>query len=242
MINSRSHGLWKILAVGAALLICGPAQAGADKHIGYSETRQVLMELVVAGQTSLVHYRAFEVQARNENLPYIADFFKAMATSQTVMVRNFGNILRELGGNVSICAIQASKRFNTRRNLITAIKNEIRETDKLYPEALARITREEHAAGMITLKHAVHAQQIHRNNMQEIYEAAISFYSLLKNEFEHRRTTYYVCQLTGAVLLNDLPTICPVRATSTSSYQELKTIAIWEGLSACQSNEYQRRL
>jgi rubrerythrin len=189
--------------------------------------------LVIAGQVSLNLYRAYEVQARDENLPQIANLFQAMAISQTVMTRNFENLLMKLGGSASNCVERSPQRGHTRQNLVTAIRKEIHETDKRYPEALSRISHEGHAAGMLTLMHAVRAQQMHRDTMQEIYDAARSYYALLKSELQRRQTIYYICRQSGAILMDELPQICPVRGESTASYQELQTLAAWGGLPAC---------
>ena len=215
------------------LTMSGSVSAADGRTAPYADTKQVLIQLVTAGQTAVAHYQAYEIQARKENLPYIADLFKAMASSQLVMTRNFDNLLRKLGGTANICRLPSLKQWNTRKNLIVAIKKEIVETDHVYPEALKRITREGHAGGVAALENAVRAQRMHRQAMQAIYDAARSYYGLLKGELKRRDPTYYICQQSGAMLLDELPIICPVRGQSTASYRELRTLAVWENGPSC---------
>lgn len=160
MFKRPTKGMGIHLVTVAFLLISAVAQANRGPLGTYSETRQALAALVVSGQTALMHYRQSEHQARDENQPFIADLFNAMATSQRVMNRNFERRLNDLGGNLSACAIPASKQSTTRQNLIVAIRNEIQETDKIYPEALARIRGEGHPAVMALLKQVIRAQQL----------------------------------------------------------------------------------
>ena len=237
MVDRFLNGPWTGLFLALALLVLMSAPVAADQRGRYPQTQQVLTELVISGQASLNLYRAYEEQARDENLPQIANLFRAMAFSETVMTRNFENLLRKLGGSVSGCVVRYAPKRNTRKNLVTAIRKEIHETDKLYPQALARISREGHAAGMLTLAHAVRAQQMHRGNMQELYDAARSYYSLLKREFKRRETTYYICRRSGALLMDELPKICPVRGESTASYQGMQTIAARGVLPVCSPDD-----
>ena len=216
--------------------------AMADQQGGYTVTRRVLMELVIAGQTSVANYHVYEKQAREENLPHIADLFRAMATSQKIMTRNFEKLLKELGQRISPCAVPSPREWNTRKNLMVALREEIHETDTLYPDAMERIRGERHPQGMAILKHALRAQQMHRDNMEEIYDAARSYYSLLKSELKRREPTYYICHQSGAMLLDALPKICPVRGESTVSYQELHAMTSINAVPIYTPAESQRRL
>ncbi len=234
-----------LTSLGMALVFCaltGTAPANSGPLAPFPTTRQVLGELLASGQAAQAHYRQAEHQARIEGQPYIADLFRAVATSQTVMNRNFRALLTELGGEVTFCPEPLSRPSTTRRNLIVAMQHEIRETDKLLPQALARISREGHRAAMDLLKEALRAQQLRRSDMREIRMGARHFYSRLQKEVRRRATVYYICQHSGALLVGDLPAVCPVRGAATTSYRALQRIPEEAGLQACRADTTTDRL
>ena len=233
------------IALGVALVFCvliGTAPADSGPLAPFPMTRQVLGELLASGQAALAHYRLAERQARIEDQPYIADLFRAVATSQTVMNRNFRALLAELGGEVAICTEPLSRPSTTRRNLIVAIQHEIRETDRLFPQALARISREGHREAMDLLQDALRAQQLRRSDMREIHMGARYFYSRLQKEVRRRATVYYICQHSGALLVGNLPAVCPVRGAATTSYRALQRIPVETSLHACRAEAKTDRL
>ena len=232
-LKGQRRPAWFVPVIIVVLLVGGAAQT-ATASAPYPETRQILVELVIAGHSAVRHYRQSAHQAWRENLPHMADLFKAMAVSQLVMTRNFERFLTELDGSVSACALSGIQRSTTRQNLIRAIQNEMHETDELYPRALERIRAEGHPAVMAALRQAIQAQALHRRDMRDIHRGARHFYGLLKREVRRRATTYYICQQSGAMLLNALPDVCPVRGASTASYRALHSVSLVNDLSACQ--------
>lgn len=232
-------GLGVAVMIGAVI---GTALADDGRSALFPKTRQVLGELLDSGQTALAQYRLAERQARIENQPYLADLFRAVAASQTVMNRNFRELLAGLGSTVTVCNPSRSKASTTRQNLIVAMQHEIRETDKLFPQALAHIRSEGHRVAMDLVEESLRAQQLRRSDMREIIMGARYFYSRLQKEVRHRATVYYVCQRSGALLVGDLPEVCPVRGTVTTSYRPLQRIAVETGLRACRSETIADRL
>ena len=225
-----------LIGLVVATVLCalvGTAPAIGGVLAPFPMTRQVLGELLASGQAALTHYRLAERQARVEGQPYIADLFRAVATSQTVMNRNFRALLAELGGDIAVCTELPSQPTTTRQNLIAAMQHEIRETDKLLPQALARISREGHRAAMDLLKEVLRAQQLRRSDMREIRTGARYFYSRLQEEVRRRATVYYICEQSGSLVLNELPAVCPVRGASTVSYRDLHQLSAEAEWQAC---------
>ncbi len=218
------------------------ALADGGSLASFPKTRQVIGELLTSGQAALAQYRLAERQARIEDQPYLADLFRAVAVSQTIMNRNFRELLAGLGGEVTACNPSRSKRSTTRRNLIVTMQHEINETDKLFPRALAHIRSEGHQAAMDLLKEALRAQQLRRSDMREIFMGARYFYSRLQKEVRHRATVYYICLRSGALLVGALPAVCPVTGTATTSYRPLQRIPVATGLRACRSDTNADRL
>ncbi len=238
---SRTIGALAILA--AILTAGGAARADRGAQGAYPQTRQVIGELVASGEAWLVHYRLSEAQARSEGQPYLADLFKAMAFSQTVMNRNFRDLLDALSSGETACAAAESPRpSTTRRNLIAAIRQEIRETDTLYPEALERIAPEGHLAATTLLVQALRAHQLRRGDMREIHLGARYFYSRLQTEVRRRAPVYYICQQSGTLVLNELPAVCPVRGASTASYRALNQFPAAAEWQACRAEPAARHL
>ncbi len=234
-----------LIGLGMAAMIwsvTGTALADGGRSASFPKTRQVLGELLVSGQTALVQYRLAERQARIEDRPYLADLFGAVAASQAVMNRNFRELLARLGSTATVCSPSRSKPSTTRQNLIVTMQHEIRETDKLFPQALAHIRSEGHRVAINLMAEALRAQKLRRSDMRQIIMGARYFYSRLQKEFRHRATVYYVCQRSGALLIGDLPAVCPVRGTATTHYRPLQRIPVETGLHACRSETIANRL
>ncbi len=231
----RRKRITLIVLMGATVFcaLIGTAAADGGAPAPFPLTRQALGELLASGQAALTHYRLAERQARVEGQPYIADLFRAVATSQTVMNRNFRALLAELGGDIAVCTESPLRPTTTRQNLIVAMQHEIRETDKLLPQALARISREGHRAAMDLLKEALRAQRLRRSDMREIRMGARYFYSRLQEEVRRRATIYYICAQSGSLVLNELPAVCPVRGASTVSYRALHQLPAKAEWQAC---------
>ncbi len=234
-----------LISLGAAVMfwsLTGTAPADDGPPAPFPETRRVLGDLLASGQAALAHYRLAERQARIGGQPYIADLFGAVAASQAVMNRNFQDLLAELGGEIAVCGQSLSRPSTTRQNLIVAIQHEIRETDTLFPQALARISHEGHRAAMDLLKASLRAQQLRRGDMRKIRMGTRYFYSRLQKEVRRRATVYYICQRSGALLVGDLPAVCPVRGTATTSYRTLQRIPVETSLHACRAETKTDRL
>lgn len=243
MYRRPTHTIGVLAILTAALATGGAARADSGSQGAYPQTRQVIGELVATGQAWLRHYRLSEAQARSEGQPDIADLFKAMAFSQAVMNRNFKGLFDDLGGEEAACATAERPRASTtRRHLIAAIRQEIRETDKLYPEALERIAPEGHLAAIALLTQALRAQQLRRGDMQEIHLGARYFYSRLQTEIRQRASVYYICQQSGTLVLNKLPAVCPVRGVSTASYRALNHFPAASEWQACHTEPVARHL
>ncbi len=242
MLRPQPNFIRTLWIAAVFLAMAGFARANVDSPGPYAETRQVLAELVASGQAAQAHYRQSEHRARFEDQPYIANLFKAMATSQAVMNRNFEALLAALGGETALCADFGSALASTRQNLIAAIQYEIHETDKVYPQALARIRHEGHRGAVDMLKQALRAQQLRRRDMRQIRMGARYFYSRLEKEIQRRAPIYRICQQSGALLVGELPAICPVRGSATTSYRSLHMFSSLSHRQACQPLTTARRL
>lgn len=221
------------IAIITVLLVAVPSLARTDTSPKYPETGRIMRELYMNGRTALGRYIDFNRQAQKEKLPEFARLFEAIAASQAVMIVNFERLITDLGGSVPTCTHEDRTVANTRTNLRRALEMEILETDVTYPDALKRIESDGYAAAIYTIKLALRAQRQHRAKMERMLTAVDHFYGSLKTALQERKIRYFVCHQTGAMLLDELPEICPVRGISTSSYRESHIFRTLEGMRAC---------
>ena len=117
-------------------VLCAALMVGATVRAAPSdadpETREVLAEWVVAGHAPAAHDHPYAQPASKEDLPRLADLFKAMAASPWVMVCNLERDFTELDGSVSAGALSRVDRSTTRRYLTAALLNATRaEAERL---------------------------------------------------------------------------------------------------------------
>lgn len=220
-----------------ALIVVVPSPARTENSLRYPETGRIMRELYANGLSALGRYIDFNRQARKEKQPEFARLFDAIAASQAVMIANFERILIDLGGSVPTCTVDNPMVATTRMNLRRALEMEILETDATYPDAFKRIESEGYAAAIHTLRLALRAQRQHRAGMERMLTAVDHFYGSLKTALQEKKIRYFVCRETGAILLDKLPEICPVRGKSTSNYREIHEFRVPENMRACHPGE-----
>ena len=222
-MNPNAHNMsMSMVGLLVACLLSIPASASAAEVNDYPKTIGELTQLYENGLAAWQHYKAYETQARKENLDEIARLFAAMAASQSVMTGHFQRLLVDLKGEQKLCLPHSRTVGMTQENLRSAIEMELRETDVSFPDALRLITSEGHRQAIRILQTAIDVQRHHREKLKRIYSYSGYFFATLTATFSKHPPRYFICRQTGAIVLDKLPSNCPVRGerhppSSTSS-------------------------
>ena len=132
---SKVHNIkTRMVCLLTASIISIPALALATESRGYPKTIGVLVELYAKGLATWHHLKAYELQAKNENLDEMAKLFAAMAASQSVITDHFHLLLADLGGAQPMCLVYPRTVGVTKDNLRSAIEMELLETDVIFSQ------------------------------------------------------------------------------------------------------------
>ena len=217
-------------------LLSIPALGSAAENHDYSKTIGALTQLYERGLSTWQHYKAYEIQAKKENLDEMARLFAAMAASQSVMTGHFQWLLVDLKGDRKRCMPHSRTVGVTQDNLRSAIEMELLETDVSFPNALRLITTEGHGQAIRVLQTAIDVQRHHREKLRRIYSYSGYFYDRLTAKIRHHKPRYFICRQTGAIILDKLPSNCPVQGGTTSSYIELFAFETDKRMMTCSPN------
>ena len=236
-MNPNAHNM-SMSTVGLlmAIFLSMPALVSASEINRYPKTIVELMQLYENGLAAWQHYNAYEIQAKKENLDEMARLFAAMAASQSVMTGHFQRLLIDLKGDRKHCFSHSLSVGMTQDNLRAAIEMELLETDVSFPNALRQITSEGYSQAIRILQTAIDVQHHHREKLKRIYSYSGYFFGTLTAKFSEHKPRYFICRQTGAIVLDKLPSNCPVRGGTTSSYIDLVTFETDKRMMTCSPN------
>ncbi|MGD2037156.1 MAG: rubrerythrin family protein [Desulfobacterales bacterium] len=188
----------------------------------YDETISVLQLLYQDEMQALHNYRAFAKKAVSEKYPNIAKLFMTIAASESVHARNFEACLTRSGVAAEKFPQQTVTVASTRKNLKFAIKVELEEIDRKYPQFLEQIKPENHTQAIQYIKYAWESEKQHRELLNEMQSGTGIFFGLLTKRIEGNPSQYFVCQNCGSTL-SELPKVtCPICGGPPAKYKEIK--------------------
>jgi rubrerythrin len=191
-------------------------------QLEYSETISVLQLLYQDEMQALYNYRAFAKKAVSEKYPNIAKLFMAIAASESVHARNFEACLTKLGVAAEKFPQQPLTVASTRKNLEFAIRVELEEIDRKYPQFLEQIKPENHMQAIQYIKYAWESEKQHRELLKEMQSGTGIFFGLLTKRIEGNPSQYFVCQNCGSTL-SEIPEVtCPICGGPSEKYKEIK--------------------
>lgn len=204
-------------AVGAAWCTA-PRVARAA---GYPATQAAMRAAHQAEMGVYYRYTEFGRKAQQEGYRGIAYLFVAFASSEFIHAGNFGRILARL--NVEVVPIEKPeiKTGATSDNLMTAVGDEVRSVDVLYPKLLDQITAEGHEDAITAVRWAWATEQRHRDKIREIQRWSPSFFEQVAKAIDKKTGQYYVCQICGCAL-NAVPPQCPICSNPSKHYRHIE--------------------
>ena len=149
---------------------------------------------------SKAHVRnlAFAKRAEHDELPQIANLFRAVAEAERVHAAEY---LKYLEGEIG----------DTEENLKTAFENEIKANSQIYPPLIKEATalKREDVAGSFSRAKDV------EDRHAKLYKDALA--AMVSDE----DSEYHVCQVCGYVFDGDLPDECPVCRAKRPNFKKI---------------------
>jgi rubrerythrin len=98
----------------------------------------------------------------------------------------------------------------TQENVITAIEAEIATIDRIYPELLANVQKEELAIAVQNVKYSWASHVQHRDTLDKIRRYSPDYFETVARRIDERSERYYVCQICGSVQPEVPEDHCPI--------------------------------
>lgn len=162
-----------------------------------SKTMKDLMDAFAGESQANRKYLAFAKKAEEEGYKQVAKLFRAAAEAETVHAHNH---LREAGEIKS-----------TRENLSAAINGETYEFQKMYPQMIEDAKAEGNEGALKSFNFANEVEKIHA----ELYKKA------LDNLGKNPDVDYYVCQVCGNTVENEVPDECPICGAKKQAFKKI---------------------
>jgi rubrerythrin len=134
-------------------------------------------------------YTLYAEKAEKEGYPQVAKLFRAVAEAEMVHVRNHLNAVDAIG--------------TTKDNLLAASMGEHLEFTGMYPAFIGTAIEERNDRAERTFDWANRVEKIHYG----YFEAALKDVKAGKTPAEE---TYYVCQVCGNTVKDNVPDKCPI--------------------------------
>ena len=153
----------------------------------------------------------FSKKAEVEGYSEVAHLFEAISKAEEIHIKNHikayekiynqkfdGDLLNELNEKEFQQAVK-----DTRSNLIQAIAGETYEFHKMYKSFIKTAKKQDQYLAEFSFNLARNAENIHR-------KLFIQFLKEFDNGSTYNYKKIYVCKICGNVVLDELPSICPI--------------------------------
>jgi rubrerythrin len=159
------------------------------------------IQAAFAGESKANHrYTLFAEKAVKEGYPAVAKLFRAVAEAEMVHLRNHLNAIDAIGA--------------TRDNLLAASIGEHRELTGIYPVFVEIAKEERNDRAERTFTWANKVEKIH----YDYFEAALKE---VKEGKQPADATYYVCQVCGNTVKNEVPEKCPICGAASRAFKKV---------------------
>ncbi len=162
ILRRQSH--WYLVVWALAFLVGCSSGSKQDKTV------ENLHEAYNGESTVSMRYKAYSAKATEEDLPLLANFFKALARSEEIHALNHRAAMASLGVVVEKPELDEFPNGNTRDNLIYSIAGEKWEADTMYADFIAIAEEEEQSYAKEVLTWARDTEQKHAVQLQQALE------------------------------------------------------------------------
>ncbi|MCD4717561.1 MAG: hypothetical protein K8R45_12590 [Desulfobacterales bacterium] len=135
--------------------------------IDYPNTILVLKKAFKSEMTAHKHYLGYVEKALTEKFPNIAYMFHAFSISEKVHADNYKRIINKLGSKTD-SIMQLIDVRDTKSNLITSTKNELKKIKTIYPNFLHKLEIEECEEAIINCMYSWKSHRQHEEKVKEM--------------------------------------------------------------------------
>lgn len=172
---------------------------------------QNLKEALIGETKAQLKYKFFAEKARKENLPAIADLFKAISFAESIHIKNHKRALSVYTNSeikpsdfLDINQDEIKEQVkSTQENLENAIEGEIYETKTMYKQFEKNADNMGEITVRLSFSLAREAESIHAKLFKK-------YRKRLKKGKEIKQRKIFVCQICGNVEFDEAPDTCPV--------------------------------
>ncbi len=145
-------------------------------------------------------YTLFAEKAEKDGYLPAAKLFRAVAEAEMVHIRNHLNVIDAIG--------------TTKDNLLAASLGEQQEFTGMYPSFIEKAREERNDRAERSFDWANKVEKVHYGYFQEAYKE-------IKEGRPLADATYYVCQVCGNTVKDDVPEICPICGAAAKAFKKI---------------------
>ena len=160
------------------------------------------VQIAFAGESKANRrYTLYAEQAEKDGYPQAAKLFRAVAEAEMVHVRNHLKVIDAVG--------------TTKDNLLAASLGEKQEFTDMYPVFIEAARLEKNDWAERSFEWANRVEKVH-------YSYFDSAYKDMKDGKPIADGTYYVCQVCGNTVRNDVPEKCPICGAVSKAFKKVE--------------------
>jgi rubrerythrin len=198
--------------------------AGAGDRKGvqrYPLTLDILKKAYWSEMSASRHYVAYCRKAISDNFPNIAYLFSSFSASERIHADNYRKLILSLDSDLKAKEISISV-SDTKTNLNTAAKKELKKIKTFYPETFKELSSESHDQAVVKCMYSWKSHQQHEEIIKKIKRYSGIFFGSLASKIEGMNPNYYVCEICGSTRDEAPKTPCEICNRPMSHYKQLK--------------------
>jgi len=165
------------------------------------KTEENLQEAFGGESKANRRYTLFAEKAEKEGYKQAAKLFRAVAEAEMVHIRNHLKVIDAIG--------------STKDNLLAASLGEKQEFTDMYPAFIERAREERNDWAERSFDWANRVEKVHYG----YFDAA---YKDIKERKPLAEATYYVCQICGNTVKDNVPDKCPICGAAASAFKKVE--------------------
>jgi rubrerythrin len=164
------------------------------------ETEKNILEAFSGESKAIRRYLFYAEKADKDGYHQIAKLFRAVAEAEVIHARNHLNVINAIG--------------STKDNVLAASMGERAEFTEMYPAFLEIAIKERNDRAEQSFDWANKVEKIHYRYFEQAYQE-------LKDSKKPKDANYYVCQVCGNTVRDDIPEKCPICGASASMFRKV---------------------
>jgi rubrerythrin len=146
-------------------------------------------------------YMLYAERAEKDGYPQVAKLFRAVAEAEMVHIRNHLNVIDAIG--------------STKDNLLAASLGEKDEFTDMYPHYIEIAREEKNDRAERSFDWANRVEKVHYGYFDTAYKG-------MKEGKEPPDATYYVCQVCGNTVRDNVPDKCPICGAPVKAFRKVE--------------------